>query len=280
MTSLEAFYRMALSMREQAIMNTHTHTFSKFALAGAGLATLLALSACGGGGDDAGPDPSQAPASECNAPLETRFVLKWQVSGTRTGIAESENTWGEKVDFNGRTVRRNTELRKTTYSAPTDVAGLTATEIFLDFYTDDDAQEIRTVYGYGSLSGWSNTPRTQTEALIYDPPAVERFSQLMPGQTVETTYTGTRRFEDWDGKVTTEAVSNVRRVTYHGQEVVNVPAGSFTACKFTTFLVNGPEAGTSTHYWLAKGNGISVKVQSEVPGYGTTNLDAIEIRQP
>lgn len=258
-------------------MNTSRKSFSRTVLANACASVLLTLSACGGGGDDG---PGQASSSECSSPLETHFSVKWQVSGPRTGIAESENTWGEKVDFNGLAVRRDTELRKTTYSAPAEFAGLTATEVFLDFYTTDEAQEVRTIHGYGHLTGWSNTQRTQTEAFIYDPPPVERFSQMMPGQTIETTYAGTRRFEDWDGKVTTEAVSNIRRVTYHGQETVNVPAGSFTACKFTTFLVNGPEAGTSTHYWLAKGSGISIKVQSEIPGYGTSNLDAIEIQQP
>jgi hypothetical protein len=55
---------------------------------------------------------------------------------------------------------------------------------------------------------------------------------------------------------TTQTISTTKTITYLGQEVVTVPAGTFNTCKYSV-VVNGT-AGTETD-WLMVGYGAQVK---------------------
>ncbi len=253
------------------------------ALAGASTVAMLILTACGGG-DEGDPGPAQASSSECNSPVQTHFATKFQVSGARIGTMDTEYTYGEKADFNGQAVLQNTERRSFAYTGPSDLAGLSGNEIIVDYFTVDDANEVITAYGSASATVWASAPqRIRTEAFIYSPPMTSRMFQLMPGQSTDLIFSGTRRLEDWDGRVTTDSADHVDHVTYHGQETITVPAGTFTACKFTTTGNSAASQATAYIQWIAKGTGAILKEQSTDEGdsAGSTTVinEAVEIRQ-
>ena len=103
-----------------------------------------------------------------------------------------------------------------------------------------------------------------TLTTVYAPPVEFRRATLAVGESY---------VQEWYGTTTTQGgpVANVEPVrtiellrdTYWGQEVVTVPAGTFTTCKFS---LRHEATGDEIIHWVAKGSGLSVRDYQRLQG--------------
>jgi hypothetical protein len=250
-----------------------------FKLAGA-VATAAVLTACGGGNGGTpspAPSPSPAPApspspspspspapspapapatgaaSECfnEAMLAagTTFKLDYAVSGGLTGTSNTDGSIGTATTFNGNAgVMPITQTVVTNYSAPVALSNT----INMTAYQSVDGFDILS-YG-GTLSTTIAGVGTVNTTNIIDPAARDKRYTLSAGgtytlsQTLKTTITipGLPAQE--------QTVSTSTLITYVGQESVTVPAGTYTACKFTDAT-----SGSTSTTWIIKGKGVMAK---------------------
>lgn len=231
-------------------------------------AALLALSACGGGGDDTPPTtPTEAKASDCYGALlgqQQHFRQVNRVTSAIPATREVEWTKGEIVDFNGRRVRRDSQISIDTYpaTAPADYAGHTYTYVAQSYY-DLNPDFSQTLYANATASRWDDWAPNEQETFVQiylEPYPLDRQFALQPGETASITHKRTWRRQAQDGTVTTGTDAPTSSATYHGQETVTVPAGSFTACRMSY------ESGLIA--WFAKDTGVVVKDDQPYPAGG------------
>lgn len=136
-----------------------------------------------------------------------------------------------------------------------------------DYYSAVDVANKRiTELGYGGGTGSTTT---------YVPGYLHRFD-LKKGESYTQTYVEKTQFPSSYNMAPTESYPLTEKATYVGKELVTVPAGQFTACKFliegtATDDRGGVHTWTDT-LWVSKGSGKTIKYTSSSSG----NLDEVE----
>ena len=152
------------------------------------------------------------------------------------------------------------QTTNTIYTAPTPVNN--TTDITSYFGT-----EGFDIVSYGNEALTSTGGFTVTLRSVYTPPSRDKRYTLAPGGSVDvvTNQTTTTVIPGLPSPAPTTASSTVR-VTYVGQESVTVPAGTFTACKFTELV-----SGNTSTLWIIKGKGVAARNDS-TSSSGTVTL--------
>jgi hypothetical protein len=220
---------------------------------------LLALHACGGGGDESGPVPSPDPAtakmSDCfnvTAVLTEgwRDDVTWRTTdydtsgnATHTFVARIVRTTGGIVNFDGALRRDMTATLTTSITANGVTSASSGTS---HIYVDTDGRSLLE-YGTTSDSTITSTGATTTtirfESRTIRTPPLATPLDLRVGQsashsgTEQTTSTTTIDGVTQAPTSTSETVNDISRFT--AVEQVTVPAGTFTACKLDSLSSSG-----------------------------------------
>ena len=248
---------------------------SLFKLSSAALLTAV-LAACGGGGDDpvagnpgnpgAPNTPTGGGASECMPAKGTQHKGTYRMTGGSVGTATRTFVYDRPIDFNGKSLSQRSEVNVLTYTGGPG-AGHTQAATFMWIYAPESTT-ASIVHGYG----WGRSPWDRPDLLdytmghSYNPPYVDRRFQLQPGQSTEVTRRATTETTATGQPPKPGSFEDKVRVTYQGQETVNVTAGSFVACKFTReWFWPGDNTPYDTETrWLAKGTGVELKFEGIV----------------
>lgn len=179
----------------------------------------------------------------------TTYKLDYAVSGGLTGTSSTEGSIGAATTFNGNAnVMPITQTVVTSYSAPAAQAGTVT--VNMTSHQQLDGFDILS-YG-GTLSTTVMGVATNT-TIIINPAARDKRYTLSAGGTYTLAQTLNMTITIL-GVPTQQTVSTSTLVTYVGQESVTVPAGTYTACKFT----DTTDGATSTS-WIVKGKGVMAK---------------------
>lgn len=196
-------------------------------------------------------------ASDCfNAAVFAQgSTYRWdyQISGGGvTGVMSSTGATGGPVFFGG--YADVIELRDETtftYSAPADLAALGPQ---ISRSTEYGVMDGLDFLSYGDTSVWTlPSGQTSTNTTVNQPAARNRLFSLMVGESSTVSYLRTTIV---DGKTLPGGTQVLETVTYLGQELVSVPAGTFMACKFSY----ADDSTPAQFQWLAKGSGAPLKL--------------------
>lgn len=189
----------------------------------------------------------------------TTAVLDYAITGSATGTTRTNMTVSGGKSFNGQNgLIEFFQDQTTTYSAPATLASAGTIPTQSRFYFTENGS-VETEYGgtiatSASVAGITISTNT---TVTYNPAIVDRRFTLAAGASstysTTTTTTSTTNFGSTPAVNSTETTT----VTYVGQESITIPAGTFTACKFT---VTTP-GGTATE-WFGKGNGAPLQFTS------------------
>jgi hypothetical protein len=107
------------------------------------------------------------------------------------------------------------------------------------------------ILSYGTVATVPVPGGTFETKQVFTPAARDKRFTLNPGETTVYSQTYTTTITP---PGTTETTTANPTVTYEGQESVTVPAGTYTACKFSQTF-----SGSTTTTWIIKGSGVMAK---------------------
>lgn len=242
----------------------------------AALATLLA--ACGGGGGG-GTDPAAGGggggggggatatglASDCFNPamatVGTSFRLDYQVVGAATGTASRVGTVTRQTSFDTQADATEIETESTASITMPGTPGVVERLLTRNYVRLDGMALVE----YGFVEQVLSDPTADTTRRVYTPPRRDARAGLAVGQSLEISTTATDTVTSPGGTVlSVDSQTGDERITYRGQELITVPAGSFVACRFDY----EPEGagGPVDVEWLQVGAGVQLRYLS---GQGT-----------
>lgn len=216
------------------------------------------------------PSPAPAPSAGAGAASEcfniawytpgTTAVLDYAITGSATGTTRSSMTVSGGKTFNGQTgLLEFFQDQTTTYSAPATLASAGTIPTQSRFYFSENGS-VETEYGGTiatsvTVAGISVSTNT---TVTYAPVVNDRRFTLAVGGTSTWATTLTTTSVTNFGSTPATNTSETTTVTYVGQESLTVPAGTFTACKFSV----ATSSGTHTE-WFGKGNGAPLQQTSK-----------------
>ena len=216
------------------------------------------------------PTPAPAPAPSAGAASDcfnvawytpgTTAVLDYAITGSATGTTRSNMTVSGGKSFNGQSgLIEFFQDQTTTYSAPATLASAGTTPTQSRFYFTENGSVTNafggTVAATVSMLGISITTNT---TVTYSPALVDRRFTLTAGTSNTSSASMTTTSSTNFGSVPTTTATNTTTVTYLGQESITIPAGTFTACKFSVTT-----SGDTTTEWVGKGNGAPLQSTSK-----------------
>jgi hypothetical protein len=216
------------------------------------------------------PTPAPAPAASAGAASEcfniawytpgTTAVLDYAITGSATGSTRSNMTVSGGKTFNGQSgLLEFFQDQTTTYTAPATLASAGTIPTQSRFYFSENGS-VENEYGGTvstsmTVSGISISTNTTVN---YNPAVVDRrFTLAVGGTTTLSTTLSTTSTTNF-GSTPTTSTSRNDTVTYVGQETLTIPAGTFTACKFSI----RDKDGNVTLEWFGKGNGAPLQFTS------------------
>jgi hypothetical protein len=187
-------------------------------------------------------------------------VLDYAITGSATGTTRSNLTVSGGKTFNGQSgLIEFFQDQTTTYTAPATLASAGTTPTQSRFYFTENGSVTSDFGGTvaASVSTLGITVTTNTN-VTYSPARVDRRYTLAVGgsNTSSTSMTSTSTTNFGSVPATTTALTTT--VTYVGQESITIPAGTFTACKFSVTT----SSGTNTE-WVGKGSGAPLQSTSK-----------------
>ena len=205
------------------------------------------------------PAPTSAPAA--SGPASECFNSSLAQIG-------SMQTLNYRSTANGATVNTSTTVeivRNTTFegnNATEQKSTTSGIETFVYFALDGLTSRT-----FGSTTSIAAGGFTTDTKVVFNPPSENRDFTLVAGGNYNRTDNSTTTISV-AGTNQSSSASSTTTVTYQGQESVTVPAGTFTACRFTS-VENANGTQTTTNQWIAKPAGVAVKSVSDS---GTTEL--------
>ena len=195
-------------------------------------------------------------------------MLDYTITGAATGSTRRNMTVSGGKTFNSQSgLIEFFQDQTTTYTAPATLAAAGTIPTQSRFYFSENGS-VETEFGgtvttSATVAGISISTNT---TVTYNPAITDRRFTLAVGgtSTWSTTLTSTSvtNFGSTPATNTTENTT----VTYVGQESITIPAGTFTACKFSVVT----SGGTQTE-WFGKGNGAPLQFTSKASD-GTATL--------
>lgn len=187
-------------------------------------------------------------------------MLDYAITGSATGTTRSNLTVSGGKTFNGQSgLIEFFQDQTTTYTAPATLASAGTTPTQSRFYFMENGSVTSDFGGTvaASVSTFGITVTTNTN-VTYSPARVDRRYTLAVGasdtSSTSMTSTSTTNF----GSLPATTAAQTTTVTYVGQESITIPAGTFTACKFSV----ATSSGTNTE-WVGKGNGAPLQSTSK-----------------
>jgi hypothetical protein len=222
-----------------------------------------------------GPAPAPGSAAQCVDTLAlvagTRYLLDYQITGQTTGTVKSDNLVVGPRTFEGIAA---TEVKAVTTTSYT---GLPVAQTEAYNYVGVNGLTALTYGGTAVVDVMGSTANVKTVmtppvALPYDLAAGASFTQ-------DVTYTVTTTITVGGMSLpTTTTTMSRHKTTFNGVEQITVPAGTFTACKFTLedtdITAGGAGTASVATNWLAVGSGVPVRNESAGAG-GVVNVMAL-----
>ena len=223
----------------------------------------------------------QAPQSEttptvaallCKPPRGTQYRGRYNLSGFRNATEGVRSfAYDQTVTVDALTLFQRSEEWQFGHTSPSPFSRQAATRRFIQNYET----EFSRIYSDQETESW--TFWDQPDRLfgldtkyVHDRLYIDQRFQLLPGQSTETVVTSAKTGTYWwrpGESLGPDKSERLLRVTFHGLETVTVPAGSFTACKFTEEEFYGDSSyfwlyDTKTR-WLAQETGVEVKFKGK-----------------
>lgn len=199
----------------------------------------------------------------------TTAVLDYAITGAATGSSRSNLTVSGGKTFNGQNgLLEVFNDQTTTYTAPAALASAGASPTQSRFYFTENGT-VSTDFGgtlVASVSSMGLSITTNT-TVTYNPARVDRRYTLAVGASNTTTTSMTAASSTNFGAVPATTATTTTTVTYIGQESITVPAGTFTACKFTIAI-----GGDTSTEWVGKGNGAPLQATSKASDGSSVTL--------
>ncbi len=191
----------------------------------------------------------------------TTAVLDYAITGNATGTTRSNLTVTGGKTFNGQSgLLEFFQDQTTTYSAPATLASAGTVPTQSRFYfTENGSVETEfggTLVASASVAGISVTTTTTS---INNPALTDRRYTLAVGASSTSSTTRTTTSVTNFGATPATSAAESATVTFVGQESITIPAGTFTACRYTVVTSSG---GTNEE-WFGKGNGAPLKLTSK-----------------
>ncbi len=190
----------------------------------------------------------------------TTAVLDYAITGAATGATRSNLTVSGGKSFNGQSgLLEIFNDQTTTYTAPAVLASAGTTPTQSRFHFKENGTVTSDFGGtiVASVSSMGFTVTTNT-TVTYNPARVDRRYTLAVGASDTSSTSMTSTSSTNFGAVPATTTTNSTTVTYVGQESITVPAGTFTACKFTVTT-----SGSTSTEWVGKGNGAPLQSTSK-----------------
>ena len=195
-------------------------------------------------------------------------MLDYAITGAATGSTRSNMTISGGKTFNGQSgLIEFFQDQTTTYTAPALLASAGTTPTQSRFYFSENGS-VETEFGGTVTTSVTAAGITVsgTTTVTYSPAVADRRYTLAVGGSNTTTTTQTVTSVTNFGSTPATTSSETTTVTYVGQESITIPAGTFTACKFSVVT----SGGTQTE-WFGKGNGAPLQFTSKASD-GTATL--------
>lgn len=213
------------------------------------------------------PTPTSTPdtAGNCFNPtlLATGTTIDWSYRSTNSS---GENTFRDQRTVIGPMTFNGQNAIETDGRTDTTTNGTTATVQTLTYSTLDTANQSISSLGTITTSAEGGVNVTATNTI--DPPRVDRYN-LSTGESDTRSYTITTETNTSGFTFTSTNMVNDTR-TFVGYETVTVPAGTFTACRFTeagTRTVNAAGTTTtenfSTTQWFSINDGVLIRQEAD-----------------
>lgn len=198
------------------------------------------------------------------------YVLDYAITGTATGSVRSSGTVAGGKSFNGQSgLIEHVQNQTTTYTAPATLAAAGTTQNESRFYFSENGSVVTEFGGTTAtnltVSGFAISTDT---TVTYNPAKVNRRFTLAAGASDTSTTMVTTTTKTTLAAVPPTTFTETTTVTYVGQESVTVPAGTFTACKFSIKDKDGVE----NFEWYGKGNGAALKLTGKASDGTTVTL--------
>lgn len=194
--------------------------------------------------------------------MGTTFQFDNQVSGPATLTVTFSGEVLQLTSFEGQTGVSEVRLRVSDSQQPEVIEQL-------DYLRYDGLSVIT----YGSINVITLDGVTVESRTVYNPPEVDTSAALAVGASVNiaSSYSVTTTRPGLPPTVISFA--ETRTSTYLGQEVITVPAGTFTACRFRTVESDAPN--DVQFQWLAVGSGAPVRGLFSTPGEPDTVFELL-----
>lgn len=163
------------------------------------------------------------------------------------------NTTGEATFNNQPTIEISEEISRTGTANGT---AISSQSIFKTYFQPDDAAKSVGIVG-ADERGTNANGRSFTEMQTYEPPYEYRYD-LEPGEGF--TQVNNVTFDYGSSSFATDLTTTM---TFLGREIIEVPAGSIEACKFSVAQTADPNSGSPpyTYYiWVDVDSGIEVRI--------------------
>lgn len=188
-------------------------------------------------------------------------MLDYAITGSATGSTRTNGTVTGGKTYNGQSgLLEFFQDQTTTYTAPATLASAGTVPTQSRFYFSENGSVINEYGGTAAVNTTvSGIAITSTTTVTYNPAKVNRRFTLAAGASSSSSTTVSSSTTTNFGGAPATSSTESTTVTYVGQESVTVPAGTFTACKFTV----RDQAGAENTEWHGKGNGAPLKLTSK-----------------
>lgn len=185
-----------------------------------------------------------------------KVILNYKTTDAETNTVTNTVSTTEvkgSATFNGKSATETISQVQVTGPVPSN-------SVTKSYFTANNS--AKSITYYGSIVDVS-TPIASTSTLTIDPEMVEPYN-LSAGASYSQTYTITTAIQVLGFPVTSQTGFE-KQLTFKGIESVNVPAGTFDACRIeTTSKTNvlGTVSTVVSTNWISVGSGVSVKAEA------------------